>query len=111
MTRDVVAPGNSSKSLQKKYPEYDAPTILEAATVILTNHVRSGRWLYKTTHTYCQGNIADTGKKTRTIFVGKSPKDDELEIGHKVVIVLSFASDSDTDIPSSGGGIALLRRL
>jgi len=112
MTRDVVGLGNSSKGLQKKYPEYNAPTILEAATAILTNRVRSGQWLYKTTHTYCQENTTSTRKGTaQTIFVGKSSKTDQLEIGHKIVTVIRFASSKAADIPSPARGIALLRRL
>jgi hypothetical protein len=56
--------------------------------------VRSGKWLYHTTHTYCQEHITGTGKKPeRTVYVEKSPKADQLEISNKVVTAVRFESN------------------
>ena len=111
MTRDVVNTDVSSESLKARYPEYDALTVLEAATGVLTHYTSTGQWIYAQTHTYCKDTISDHKK---SFFVGKSSKTDQLIIDEKMRTAIRFEGNENApkeSIPLKARGQGLLRRL
>jgi hypothetical protein len=94
MTRKVVENDTrNSLSLKDKYPEYDYPKVLEAATVILTHYVRNGAWLYEEEFTSCQEVIKDDRAREMKTFVKSKPPGSLLAIGHKRANRVTFEDD------------------
>lgn len=110
MTRKVVENDTrNSLSLKDKYPEYDYPKVLEAATVILTHYVRNGEWLYEEEFTYCQEVIKDDRARERKTFVRSRPHSSLLAIGQKRAARVIFKDDTSSS-PAQRMQ-ALLRKL
>jgi hypothetical protein len=126
MTRDVV-PATRGKShnvrqdvlrdIQRNHADYKLPSVLEAATVVLTHYVRSkGEWIYEEASTYCGQRVVDNkpdkkGKcRKKTIFVGKFSRNNHLQISCKIPTAIKF-SDGTTNIPLGSMGQGLLYRF
>jgi len=107
ITHSTVNTHESSTSLPDGIPsDYDAPTILEAATTILTHYVRSGTWLYDEGHIYCKEERSERNTNL-TIAMGKTSTN-SLQIYSKKSTVTRF---QEAIVPPSRMGMALLRRL
>ena len=111
MTRDVVA-GTRDKSyadqqkIVARYSGYEAPRILEAATAILMEHVKTGNRLYPDdpwTYTRCQDQVEYKGDKYPSVIGGFA--------SGGLVVHNPYVCFGGVDDYGDNYGLAVLRKL